>query len=84
MSVSQNSILTVGSMAFDSLRTPAGKAEQVVGGSANYFSVAASFFSPVKIVAVVGEDFPKSHLETLESKEIDISQVEIAKGKQGS
>ncbi len=81
MTLTENTILTVGSMAFDSLRTPAGKADQIVGGSANYFSVAASFFSPVKVVAVVGEDFPKNHLDFLSSRGIDISEVEIAKGK---
>jgi sugar/nucleoside kinase (ribokinase family) len=74
-------ILTVGSMAFDSVRTPSGKADHVLGGSANYFSLAASLFTPIKIVAVVGEDFPKAHLEFLSSKNIDVSGVQIAAGK---
>ncbi|MCM0607067.1 MAG: hypothetical protein KA715_13340 [Xanthomonadaceae bacterium] len=77
----QNSILTVGSMAFDSVQTPAGKAEQVLGGSVNYFSVAASFFSPVQIVAVVGEDFPDSHLKWLETRKINTKGVQKAPGK---
>lgn len=75
------SILTVGSMAFDSVQTPAGKAEQVLGGSVNYFSVAASFFSPVQVVAVVGEDFPESHLNWLETRKISTKGVQKALGK---
>lgn len=74
-------ILTVGSMAFDSIESPAGKVEGVLGGSVNYFSIAASFHSPVQIVAVVGDDFPKDHLKWLATKNIDVSGVEIAAGK---
>jgi len=70
-------ILTVGSMAFDSVRTPSGRADHVLG----YFSLAASLFTPVKIVAVVGEDFPKAHLQFLHEKNIDVSGVQIAAGK---
>jgi sugar/nucleoside kinase (ribokinase family) len=75
------SILTVGSLAFDSIQTPAGKAEKVLGGSGNYFSIAASFFSPVHVVGVVGEDFPRSHLDWLAQRRIDISGVTVAPGK---
>lgn len=75
------SILAVGSLAFDSIQTPAGKAEFVLGGSANYFSIAASFYSPVRIVGVVGEDFPKNHLDWLSKKRIDVSGVEVVPGK---
>lgn len=75
------SILTVGSMAFDSIQTPAGKAERVLGGSVNYFSVAASFYAPVKIVGVVGEDFPKHHLDWLSHRKIDVNGVKIAQGQ---
>ncbi len=78
---SVNSILAVGSMAFDTVQTPAGKAESVLGGSVNYFSVAASFFAPIRIVGVVGEDFPKSHLQWLSEKRIDVSGVQVAPGK---
>lgn len=74
-------ILTVGSMAFDSLRTPAGTADQVLGGSANYFSVAASLYSKISLLAVVGEDFPTTHLDWLKARDIDVSGVEIAAGK---
>ncbi len=75
------SILVVGSMAFDSVKTPFGEATDVVGGSANYFSVAASFFAPVRLVAVVGEDFPEAHLEFLRRRGIDLRGVERTPGK---
>ena len=77
----KNSILAVGSVAFDSLQTPAGQAERVLGGSANYFSVAASFYSPVQIIGVVGDDFPKSHLDWLAARHIDVSGVQQVPGK---
>jgi sugar/nucleoside kinase (ribokinase family) len=76
-----HTILSVGSMAFDSVRTPAGKADNVLGGSVNYFSLAASLFTPIKVVAVVGEDFPKSHLAFLQERGIDVSGVQIVPGK---
>jgi sugar/nucleoside kinase (ribokinase family) len=75
------SILVVGSLAFDSVQTPAGRAEAVLGGSANFFSVASSFYAPVQIVGVVGEDFPRSHLEWLGTKRIDVSGVKVVPGK---
>jgi sugar/nucleoside kinase (ribokinase family) len=76
-----HTILSVGSMAFDSVRTPSGKADNVLGGSVNYFSLAASLFTPVKVVAVVGEDFPKDHLDFLKKRGIDVSGVQIVAGK---
>ena len=75
------SILTVGSLAFDSIQTPTGKADLVLGGSGNYFSIAASFYCPVEVVGVVGDDFPKSHLDWLAGRKIDISGIQIVKGK---
>ena len=74
-------IVVVGSMAFDDVETPFGKVTRVIGGSATYFSVAASFFAPVAVVAVVGEDFPKAELDFLESRGIDISGVRVASGR---
>jgi len=74
-------ILTVGSMAFDSVSTPSGKADHVLGGSVNYFSLAASLFTPIKIVAVVGEDFPKEHLHFLSKRNVDVTGVQIVPGK---
>ncbi len=76
-----HSILTVGSLAFDSIQTPAGKVDSVLGGSGNYFSIAASHYAPVEVVGVVGEDFPKDHLEWLSSRKIGVSGVKIAAGK---
>jgi sugar/nucleoside kinase (ribokinase family) len=76
-----NKILAVGSLAFDSIQTPAGKADAVLGGSVNYFAVAASFYSPVQVIGVVGEDFPRSHLEWLSSRKIDVSGVQVVSGK---
>jgi hypothetical protein len=61
-------LLVVGSVALDSLQTPFGVREDVLGGSATYFSTAASFFAPVRMVAVVGEDFPEAHVEFLRGR----------------
>jgi sugar/nucleoside kinase (ribokinase family) len=73
-------ILVVGSVAFDSVETPFGKVEDVLGGSAIYFSVAASFFARVGIVAVVGEDFPVLYLDFLKERNIDIRGIRRMKG----
>ena len=51
------SMMVVGSVAYDGIQTPAGKVDRVLGGAATYFSLAASFFTKVRVVAVVGEDF---------------------------
>ena len=59
------SVLVVGSVAYDTVETPFGRAERVLGGSASFFSVAASFFVPVNLVAVVGSDFEQKHLDAL-------------------
>jgi sugar/nucleoside kinase (ribokinase family) len=75
------SILAVGSLAFDTIQTPAGSAESVLGGSANYFSIASSFYAPVSVVGVVGEDFPRDHLQWLADRRVDVSGVKIAPGK---
>ncbi len=73
-------LLVVGSVALDSVTTPFGQATEVLGGSATYFSYAASFFTHVKLVAVVGEDFPKAHLRALENRGVDLSGLETARG----
>ncbi|MFH1181333.1 MAG: PfkB family carbohydrate kinase [Candidatus Woesearchaeota archaeon] len=67
----------VGSVALDSVRTPFGEAKEVLGGAATYSSYAASFFCKPGIVAVVGTDFPNSHLDLLKSRNIDLSGVSI-------
>ncbi|HSG06082.1 MAG TPA: sugar kinase, partial [Nitrospiria bacterium] len=75
------SLLVVGTVALDSVKTPFGEVDEALGGSATYFSVAASFFTRVQLVAVVGEDFPGEHLEFLKEKEIDISGIQTIPGK---
>src|SRR5512141_2575364 len=74
-------ILVVGSVAIDSVETPFGKGESVLGGSATYFSTSASFFTDVNLVAVVGEDFPQEHLDFLQSRNIDLKGLSREKGK---
>ena len=75
------SILVVGSTALDTIKTPFGKAERILGGSAIYFSLSAINFAPVSIVAVVGEDFPKKHIQFLQDKGIDTQGLNIESGK---
>jgi len=75
------SLLVVGSVAFDSVHTPHGHADSILGGAATYFSVAASWFTPVRVVAVVGEDFSEQHLSVFASRGIDTTGLERAAGK---
>jgi len=75
------SILAVGSIAFDSIATPAGRVENALGGSATYFSLSASYFTDVRMVAVVGEDFSAEHENILKKRKIDTRGIEHAKGK---
>ncbi len=76
-----NDILVVGSVALDSVRTPYGEALEALGGSASYFALAASHFAPVRVVAVVGEDFPAEHRRLFESRGINLSGLETAPGR---
>jgi sugar/nucleoside kinase (ribokinase family) len=75
------SIVAVGSIAFDSIATPLGRAENILGGSCTYFALAASFFTKVRVVAVVGEDFTPQHEAVFTKRGIDLRGVEHAKGK---
>jgi sugar/nucleoside kinase (ribokinase family) len=75
------SLLVVGSVALDSLETPFGRREEILGGSAAYFSTCASFFGPTRVVAVVGEDFPEEHLEFLASRGADLDGLVRLPGK---
>ena len=75
------SLLVVGSVAYDTVSTPYGRRESALGGSATYFSIAASYFTPVSVVAVVGEDFAPRDLDLLEAKGVDTSGLERASGK---
>ncbi len=77
----ESSILVVGSVAYDTVETPFGRAEQVLGGSASFFSVAASFFAPVNLVGVVGEDFGDKQIAAFGGRPIDLGGLERAVGK---
>ena len=75
------SLLAVGSVALDSVETPFGRRDDVLGGSATYFSTCASFFGPVRLVAVVGEDFPEEHLDFLRGRGVDLAGLARAPGR---
>lgn len=75
------SILVVGSIALDSIKTPFGEKKEVLGGSATYFSYSTSFFTDVKMVGVVGKDFPEEHTTLLKAKGIDTRGIEVTDGK---
>ncbi len=75
------SILAVGSIAFDTIKTPFGEATDIVGGSLTYFAVAASYFADVNLVAVVGEDFNEQHMQVFAGRRIDLQGLEHANGK---
>lgn len=77
------SILVVGSVFFDSIETPHGKVERALGGAATYFSVAASFFTPVQMVATVGEDFPQAEIDFLKHRGVDLSGLQMRPGRTG-
>jgi len=76
-----HSVCVVGSVALDSLETPRGSVRDVLGGSCTYFSIAASYFAPVNMVAVVGSDFPAHELEFLASRGINLDGLETVEGK---
>lgn len=75
------SILVVGSVAIDSVKTPFGGEDEALGGSATYFSMAASFFNKVNVVATVGEDFPKKYITLFKKKNIGTEGLQVARGK---
>jgi sugar/nucleoside kinase (ribokinase family) len=75
------SLLVVGSVAFDAIQTPYGKTDKILGGAATYFSLAASFFTPVRVVAVVGEDFTEKEENVLRARGVDTSGIAREPGK---
>lgn len=75
------SILVVGSVALDSIETPFGKKNEILGGSATFFSISASFFDRVNIIATVGEDFPEQYFKMLKCRKIGTGGIVINKGK---
>ena len=74
------SLLVVGSVALDNIETPTDRRKNILGGSAMFGAFAASFFGPVQLVGVVGEDWPTEHTRYLEARGIDMSGLEIPKG----
>ncbi len=75
------SLLVVGSVALDSIETPFGKADEVVGGSATFFSASASHHTPVRLVGVVGYDYPTDRLKPLAARGVDLAGLETAEGE---
>ena len=75
------SITVVGSVAYDSIETPAGRRERCLGGAATYFSLAASFFTDVRVIAVVGEDFGRKQEAVFAARNIDTRGIEHTAGK---
>ncbi|MDX1389917.1 MAG: sugar kinase, partial [Acidobacteriota bacterium] len=75
------SILVVGSVAFDSIRTPFADKKDLLGGSATHFSIAASFFCPVRLVAVVGEDFGDEHMAPFRDRNVGIEGLQRVSGR---
>src|SRR6187431_3432002 len=75
------SLLVIGSVAFDDIETPFGRAEKIVGGAGTYISWAASYFvNDISIVSIVGEDFPQEELDALETRGVDTSGIKVIEG----
>lgn len=79
--IRKGDIVVVGSVALDSIRTPFGTVTDALGGSASYFSFSAAHFAPVRIVAVVGEDFPEAHREAFRARGVNLEGLETAPGR---
>ncbi len=75
------SVLIVGSIALDDIKTPLEEHKNLLGGSASYGSVSASFFSPVNLVGIVGEDFPKEHIDLFKKREVNLDGLQIVPGE---
>ena len=75
------SLLVVGSVAFDAIETPHGKVDRTLGGAASYFALAASHFTSVRVVAIVGEDFTEKERRVFRGRRIDLAGLEQAPGK---
>jgi sugar/nucleoside kinase (ribokinase family) len=73
-------LLVIGTVALDAVRTPFGQVTEALGGSATYFAYAASFFTRVRLVAVVGRDFPQAHLDMLAQRGVDLAGLQITEG----
>src|SRR5687768_12215777 len=75
------SLVIVGSIALDHVKTPIEEHSQLLGGSASFASIAASYYTPVQLVAIVGTDFPKHYMEEFQNRKIDLTGLQIAEGK---
>ena len=75
------SLVVVGSVAYDGVETPHGKVDRMLGGACTYIALAASYFTPVNIVAVVGEDFEQEDFDLLAKRGIDLAGLERVPGK---
>ena len=75
------SVLVVGSVAFDTLKTPHGDVDKILGGAATHFALASSFFTQTDVVAVVGDDFTESERKVFDGRSIDLTGLEVAEGK---
>jgi len=75
------SVLVVGTVAFDSIETPFGSAERILGGSAAYFALGASFFTPVRVVGVIGRDFPQEYIDLFTARNIDLEGLQKERGE---
>ena len=76
------SLLVVGTVAFDDIETPFGRAEMVVGGAATYIALAASYYTRnIKIVSVVGDDFPEADLDDLRARGVDLAGLQVKQGE---
>src|SRR5438876_6386308 len=75
------SMLVVGSVALDTVETPFARKEEALGGAASFFSTAASLYDQVNLVAIVGSDFPREHLDFWRRRRIDLTGLQIEEGK---
>src|SRR5258707_14100414 len=75
------SLLVVGSVAFDAIESPYGKVDRIIGGAATYFAVAASFFTHVNLVGIVGDDFTEKDASIFHGRRVDTLGLEAAQGK---
>src|SRR5574341_2414967 len=78
--IKRMSVLVVGTVAFDSIETPFGSAERILGGSASFFALGASLFAGVRVVGVVGKDFPQDYLDLFSERDIDIAGIKQESG----
>jgi sugar/nucleoside kinase (ribokinase family) len=76
-----SAILVVGSVGYDTISTPKGERKDILGGSANYFSMAAAMYAPVRVVGVVGSDYKSEHRQWLESRQVDLRGLQQVEGK---